>query len=100
MRYRFSYAMHGALGRRLTCSVKEALNDYGSSNISTNCQLLPVIPALFSINPAHLHLLPDKFNVIVYVCLLTVRSWVTYICPSALMECLRPSVHGGYYGDI
>lgn len=62
MRYRFSYSMHGALVRRVACSVDEAVNDSGSFNLSTSCQLPSVIRALFPNTPAHLHLLPDEFK--------------------------------------
>lgn len=62
MRYRFSHAMHGAVVRRLTCSVEEVINDSGSFNLSTSCQLPPVTRALFFNTPAHLHLLPVEFK--------------------------------------
>lgn len=75
MRYRFSHAMHGALVRRLTCSVEQAVNDSGSFNLSTSCQQLsPVTPALFSNTQPTCISFQLSLKVIVYVCLLTVRN--------------------------
>lgn len=85
IRYRLSYAMHRALIRRLLYLAREAVNESGSSTLSTSCQLPPVTRALY--------LLPDQFTVRADVYLLAARK-LNYLSLSLTIDGISASAAG------